>query len=43
MNTYKNYDFAEKKIEAKKPELKIKKEDKKPEAKPKKEKKPKKN
>ena len=37
VNTYKNYDFAEKKIEANKPELKIKKEDKKPEAKPKKE------
>ena len=36
-NTYKNYDFSEKKIEAKKPEKEIKKEIKKPEIKPKKE------
>ena len=37
LNTYKNYDFSEKKIEAKKPEKEIKKEIKKPEIKPKKE------
>ncbi len=37
LNTYKNYDFLEKKIEAKKPEKEIKKEIKKPETKPKKE------
>ena len=37
LNTYKNYDFSEKKIEAKKPEKEIKKEIKKPETKPKKE------
>ena len=37
LNTYKNYDFSEKKIEAKKPEKEIKKEIKKPEVKPKKE------
>ena len=36
-NTYKNYDFSEKKIEAKKSETKIEKELKKPEIKPKKE------
>ena len=37
LNTYKNFDFSEKKIEAKKPEKEIKKEIKKPEIKPKKE------
>ena len=37
LNTYKNYNFSEKKIEAKKPEQTIKKEIKKPEIKPKKE------
>ena len=37
LNTYKNYDFSEKKIEAKKPDPKIKKEIKKPEIKQKKE------
>ena len=37
LNTYKNHDFTEKKIEAKKPEKTIKKEIKKPEIKPKKE------
>ena len=37
LNTYKNYDFSEKKIEAKKPEKETKKEIKKPEIKPKKE------
>ena len=37
LNTYKKYDFSEKKIEAKKPEKEIKKEIKKPEIKPKKE------
>ena len=37
LNTYKNYDFSEKKIEAKKPEKEIKKEIKKPEIKTKKE------
>tara|TARA_B100000674_G_scaffold496214_1_gene525766 strand:- start:314 stop:1828 length:1515 start_codon:yes stop_codon:yes gene_type:complete len=37
LNTYKNYDFFEKKIEAKKPDPKIKKEIKKPEIKQKKE------
>ena len=37
LNTYKNYDFSEKKIEVKKPEKEIKKEIKKPEIKPKKE------
>jgi len=36
-NTYKNYDFLEKKVEIKKPELKVKKEEKKPELKVKKE------
>ena len=39
VNTYKNYDFSDKKIEAKKPEVKIKKEQK-PEVKVKKEQKP---
>ncbi len=37
VNTYKNYDFSEKKIETKKPEVKVKKETKKPEVKVKKE------
>ena len=37
VNTYKNYDFSEKKIETKKPEVKVKKETKKPEVKDKKE------
>ncbi len=37
LNTYKNYDFSERKIEAKKPETKVKKEVKKPEKKLKKE------
>ena len=37
LNTYKNFDFSEKKIEAKKPEQEIKKEIKKPVVKPKKE------
>ncbi len=41
LNTYKNFEFSDKKIEAKKPELKVKKEEKKPELKVKKdEKKP---
>ena len=37
VNTYKNFDFSEKKIETKKPEVKVKKETKKPEVKVKKE------